>query len=434
MAKDYRGVNFSKLPDMLAECIQADAFQNADLRDANFQGRKLEYVNFSGAKLQSANFKDTFISSSLFNGIRTGLSRKQKLKFRAFCLLLSLIGGLIVSYSTAFLYLLISDSFFYELGMPAIVCGFVSAGFLLFGIYVAVTKGISVYFGSIFILIVLLGLSIASLLSEQDQMVELALNSIFGMASVIGGFVGVLAKSQCIYVTLEIGEITSQGANFWWSWPFTILGTTIGVLSADQSASPPVVLFFALILNVAGHTLGKKASNEQKPNQAYLLIRQIPDYALRKVKTSFENASITGKTTFISAKINNADFTGCKIEGTMDITNSDTELINSGELAGSNIDLRDEGEIVKENKIQRPPLNVTPRTKLFKYLSSFPQSQFEELLFALDVPFGNIPSSSASQSIRVSELLNWARSDAGCGLENLGIVAETIVRNSRSNN
>jgi tetratricopeptide (TPR) repeat protein len=59
------------------------------------------------------------------------------------------------------------------------------------------------------------------------------------------------------------------------------------------------------------------------------------------------------------------------------------------------------------------------RSRLFRLLSELPNPQFEELVFAIEVPPQNISSSSAPQGTRVGNLLAWAESPVGCGLDSV---------------
>ena len=60
--------------------------------------------------------------------------------------------------------------------------------------------------------------------------------------------------------------------------------------------------------------------------------------------------------------------------------------------------------------------DLARRYQLFHLLADLPPAQFEGLLFALNLPAGNVSASSAAQSYRVGELLQWAESPIGCGL------------------
>ena len=55
---------------------------------------------------------------------------------------------------------------------------------------------------------------------------------------------------------------------------------------------------------------------------------------------------------------------------------------------------------------------MTDLTSRFSFVSTpgrfTPQPQFEGLLFALNIPAGNIPASSAPQAERVRAVLVWA--------------------------
>ena len=67
------------------------------------------------------------------------------------------------------------------------------------------------------------------------------------------------------------------------------------------------------------------------------------------------------------------------------------------------------------------------RGALFQSLSNLPGPQFEQLVFSLDVPRSNLGSTAAAQGDRVSNLLTWAESSVGCGLETLEQVLNAII-------
>lgn len=74
------------------------------------------------------------------------------------------------------------------------------------------------------------------------------------------------------------------------------------------------------------------------------------------------------------------------------------------------------------------------RSALFQTLSELSEPQFERLLFILNPPSGDIPSSAASQGSRVSVLLRWVESLTGCGLDHLQeVFAQKILYPSLSN-
>ena len=66
------------------------------------------------------------------------------------------------------------------------------------------------------------------------------------------------------------------------------------------------------------------------------------------------------------------------------------------------------------------------RYQLFHLLANLPPAQFEGLLFALNLPAGNVSASSAAQSYRVGELLQWAESPIGCGLPEVAIALKDM--------
>ncbi len=64
------------------------------------------------------------------------------------------------------------------------------------------------------------------------------------------------------------------------------------------------------------------------------------------------------------------------------------------------------------------------RLSLFQLLSSLPEPQFEQVVFALKPPSGNVPPASALRGQRVQSLLEWAESPIGCSL---GKVSEIVA-------
>jgi hypothetical protein len=70
---------------------------------------------------------------------------------------------------------------------------------------------------------------------------------------------------------------------------------------------------------------------------------------------------------------------------------------------------------------------IQKRLALFKLLSSLPGPQFEQVVFALSPPAGNVPPNSAPQGQRVPALLTWAESPIGCGLATLEDVVNSIL-------
>jgi hypothetical protein len=71
----------------------------------------------------------------------------------------------------------------------------------------------------------------------------------------------------------------------------------------------------------------------------------------------------------------------------------------------------------EELPVQTLPDAQQRRWTLVKTLNDLPTPQFEQLLFILEPPDGNVSNVSAAQSERVTQLLGWAKSNIGCGLE-----------------
>ena len=79
-----------------------------------------------------------------------------------------------------------------------------------------------------------------------------------------------------------------------------------------------------------------------------------------------------------------------------------------------------------------PPLSSADRLRMLQTLNALPQAQFEQLLFAMEIPAGFIPPSSASQGIRSAQLLRWAEGPTGSGLHELEqILSEMVGTSSR---
>ena len=74
---------------------------------------------------------------------------------------------------------------------------------------------------------------------------------------------------------------------------------------------------------------------------------------------------------------------------------------------------------------------VQKRLRLSRTISGLPKPQFEELIFALDAPREYIASDGAAQTNRVMDLLNWAKSDSGCGLDQIEMLLEAIMQQQK---
>ena len=72
-------------------------------------------------------------------------------------------------------------------------------------------------------------------------------------------------------------------------------------------------------------------------------------------------------------------------------------------------------------------LSRADRLHLVQTLNALPKPQFDELVFALAPPPGNIPSNPAAQSDRSTALLAWAESPIGPGLLELEKILGSIL-------
>jgi TIR domain/CHAT domain len=67
------------------------------------------------------------------------------------------------------------------------------------------------------------------------------------------------------------------------------------------------------------------------------------------------------------------------------------------------------------------------RLQLIRTLNALPAPQFEELLFVLNPPSGNVPGSSASQGSRSADLVRWVESQIGPGLAEMEAILSRIM-------
>jgi uncharacterized protein YjbI with pentapeptide repeats len=83
-------------------------------------------------------------------------------------------------------------------------------------------------------------------------------------------------------------------------------------------------------------------------------------------------------------------------------------------------------EITSVSEVKQQ-LSAADRLCLIQTLNALPTPQFDELVFALNPPKGNIPNNSASQSSRSTALLEWAESPLGPGLATLEKCLSKII-------
>lgn len=76
--------------------------------------------------------------------------------------------------------------------------------------------------------------------------------------------------------------------------------------------------------------------------------------------------------------------------------------------------------------------SVPERLQLIQTLNALPPTQFDELIFTLQPPSGNIPGSSAPQGSRSAALLQWVESPIGPGLADLEAVLANFMGTRRT--
>ena len=72
-------------------------------------------------------------------------------------------------------------------------------------------------------------------------------------------------------------------------------------------------------------------------------------------------------------------------------------------------------------------LSAKDRLTLIQTLNSLPSAQFDEIIFSLNPPSGNMPGSSSPQASRTTSFLVWLESPIGPGLEELESVLESVL-------
>ena len=72
-------------------------------------------------------------------------------------------------------------------------------------------------------------------------------------------------------------------------------------------------------------------------------------------------------------------------------------------------------------------LSAAERLQLIRTLNALPETQFDELVFALQPPSGNIPGNAAPQGSRSAALLQWVESPIGPGLADLEAVLANFM-------
>lgn len=73
------------------------------------------------------------------------------------------------------------------------------------------------------------------------------------------------------------------------------------------------------------------------------------------------------------------------------------------------------------------PVRGGQRLALFQKLAGLLSSQFEQVLFCLNLPAGNVPSAEVGRRDRIEALLDWADSSIGCGFDQVEAIYLQVV-------
>lgn len=114
--------------------------------------------------------------------------------------------------------------------------------------------------------------------------------------------------------------------------------------------------------------------------------------------------------------------------GTATQVNDPTAPVFTGTISGGtiNINYHSPTHPPSHQPTPSPSATAAQRLALFKKLASLPGPQFEQILFALNPPPGNLPSAQAPQGDRVKALLDWVTS-IGPGLDIIEDVYTQII-------
>jgi hypothetical protein len=76
---------------------------------------------------------------------------------------------------------------------------------------------------------------------------------------------------------------------------------------------------------------------------------------------------------------------------------------------------------------EKPKLSAKDRLCLIQTINALPQTQFDELVFALNPPKGVVASSTAAQGTRSKDLLDWLEGSSGPGLAAADEVLQVLI-------
>ena len=372
-SKDFRNERFDLLSDSdffqkIEQVRKNNNFENADLRGLNFSGRNLNNINFSGSLLHGTNFRSSDLLGSQFQRIQTGVTSTGAILVKLLTLPLSIVTGIMSSYSVAILCTTIwyIIAVYRDEGLPFsfvlsnISIVIVSLVLLVLVILITVLFGLQEYLAlSVLGFICFAFVGVAFLNDDSRAFV------IICTASLLGCFTAVLAQSGAIFIFLNIGDAAYQASlpntssinlsflqaslsrirRKWISIVLLVLHTLLslsGLYLGARQAIDDISMWISIPLGgiclLVSYILGVRSSNSFKRNNVwknrktrYEPYEVISSVAHSIVKpfffTCFSEARIE-KTKFQSAKLTYANFSRCEI-GISDIEM--TQMANSSE-------------------------------------------------------------------------------------------------------
>lgn len=429
--KVYRGINFSRARKKFQDISSENGFCEADLRGAVFEKLDIENIDFSNSLLQGTSFRGAKIKDCIFNNVQTGLTRTGNISLILVTVFASLLSSLNAAYAVGFLIEILSRNDFF--GVVSIVALIAGVAFFFF----AIVRFFDIGFGSLVIYLIFL-LVVSSTFAANTKNDAQAVYANSALFWVFVSLACTLVQAQAAFLETEISSIYGNGNPVYQNLyrfllvVFAILpGALYGTYLVDRSEITSMPLIGSATISFAGYALGV-ITNKRYSLRRFSSLYQLFYNIIRISVTSFRDVDFKN-VSFRNSEISNSDFSDCKVNGTLDITGSDVDLLNKANLAGSDIELKEGSKVVKKDKEQRPPTKVQDeRLEFLEYLSSLNHSLFESLVYVLPIKSGYLPSVSASQNVRAKELLEWAESQDGFGLAELRNAVERVVKGSRS--
>jgi len=278
---DYRNQKFNELSEdefraKIEEIKRNNGFKSADLRGIDFRGRDLRNLNFSEALLHGANFMEADITNSDFQEAKTGITSVNSLLIRIGMIPISLMAGIVVSYSSAFLVStikIILDTKEYRIEYWNLGIFGLSLLSLLAAIVLTFSKGLREYL--LLSVLAFIGVNFinAAFLSDNN-----AGFTIINISCILGVFSSILIQTIVTYVFRELYRATYRRnssisiiniAILFMHASFNALGLYLGARQAHQSIDIPIPIIIGFICLSLSYWLGWLGFDIERRSQKY---------------------------------------------------------------------------------------------------------------------------------------------------------------------